>query len=118
MTYKFSLKKGVRFHDSDAFPGGKGREMNADDVIYSLKRFADANVNSLSYVLMEGFIEGMDEFRQKTRDLGEKTDYSKLDVPGLVKIDDYTFEIKFTKKNPLALYPLALVVLRLYRKKL
>ncbi|MFW7380226.1 MAG: ABC transporter substrate-binding protein [Oligoflexus sp.] len=107
VTYLFTLKKGVRFHDNEAFPEGKGREMVADDVIYSLKRFADANVNNLSYVLMEGYIAGLDEFRHKTSELGKETDYEKLDVAGLKKVNDYQFTITFTRDNPLALYPLA-----------
>lgn len=107
LTYLFTLKKGVRFHDNPAFPEGKGRELNADDVIYSLKRFADANVNNLSYVLMEGSVVGMDEFRAQTRELADKTDYDKLEISGIKKLNDYQFTIQFTRDNPLALYPLA-----------
>ena len=44
-TYTFSLRKGVTFQDNACFAGGKGREMTADDVVYSFKRFSDANVN-------------------------------------------------------------------------
>jgi len=37
-VYTFHIRKGVFFHDSPAFKDGKGREVNAQDVAYSLKR--------------------------------------------------------------------------------
>jgi oligopeptide transport system substrate-binding protein len=108
LSYVFRLRKGVKFVDDACFPDGKGREMTIDDVIYSLKRFADANVNVLSYVLMEGSIEGMETFREETKKAGKATDYSKLNISGLSKVDDYTMIVKLTKVNPLALYPFAM----------
>jgi len=40
-TYSFVLRRGVRFHDSDVFAGGKGREVKASDFVYSFKRILD-----------------------------------------------------------------------------
>jgi ABC-type transport system substrate-binding protein len=40
-TYTFNLKKGIYFHDSEAFEGGKGREVTAEDFEYSFKRLLD-----------------------------------------------------------------------------
>ncbi|MGZ5254616.1 MAG: ABC transporter substrate-binding protein [Flavitalea sp.] len=37
-TYTFFLRNDVFFHDNKLFPGGKGRRMVADDVVYSFKR--------------------------------------------------------------------------------
>lgn len=107
LTYTFELREGVRFHDDPAFPGGKGRELVTDDVIYSLKRYADANLNAQSYMLLQGVIEGMDEFRKQTEQLGKGADYGKLQIAGVQKLDDRRFTIKLTQPNPRALYPLA-----------
>ena len=41
-TYTFVLRPGVRFHDSDVFAGGKGRQVQAQDFVYSFKRILDA----------------------------------------------------------------------------
>ncbi|MET4073836.1 ABC transporter substrate-binding protein [Hymenobacter sp. UYCo722] len=41
-TYTFVLRPGVRFHDSDVFASGKGREVIAADFVYSFKRILDA----------------------------------------------------------------------------
>ena len=40
-TYNFVLRRGVRFHDSEVFPGGQGREVTAADFVYSFKRILD-----------------------------------------------------------------------------
>ena len=107
VTYLLKLRKGVFFHDHEVFPGGKGREMNADDVIFSFKRFADNNVNNLSYTLIKGYVVGMDEFREASKKAGKTFKYDSMEIEGLKKIDSHTLSIKFTFEHPLALYPLA-----------
>lgn len=46
LTYTFILRDDVYFHDNAAFPGGKGRKMNAADVAYSLQRITNASTAS------------------------------------------------------------------------
>ena len=104
-TYHFVARKGVSFHDDAAFPGGKGREFNADDIIFTLKRFADSNVNDQSYALAAGLIEGIDAFREQSKKAGKDFDYSKAEISGMKKVDNYTVSIKFTKDSPLNFYP-------------
>ena len=107
VTYTFKLRKGVRFVDNACFPGGKGRELTADDAIYTIRRYADANVNSKSFYAMAGDVVGLDAYRAATAKAGPAADTSKLDVAGLHKIDKYTFTIRLTHENPLFLYSLA-----------
>jgi ABC-type transport system substrate-binding protein len=108
VTLTFRLRRGVRFVDNACFPGGKGRELTSDDVLYSLKRFADANVNDRSWFAMQGAVVGLDEFRAATAKAGPAVDVSTMDVAGLHKIDKYSFTIKLTHENPLFLYALTL----------
>ncbi len=105
--YRLTLRKGVKFHDNAAFADGKGREFNADDVIYTLKRFADANVNDRSYSLISGTVDGMDGFREQSKKLGKGFDYAKVDIAGIKKVDNFSLTIKFTKDSPLNFYPFA-----------
>lgn len=57
-TYEFTLKEGVMFHDNEAFPDGKGRELTAEDVVYSFRRvLGDASLGSFIFtdrVLRDG----------------------------------------------------------------
>jgi ABC-type transport system substrate-binding protein len=46
LTYTFVLRPGVRFHPSEAFPGGQGRAITAADFVYSFKRLLDKTTAS------------------------------------------------------------------------
>jgi oligopeptide transport system substrate-binding protein len=108
LRYRFELRSDVRFQDDRCFPNGKGRTLVTDDVIYSLQRFADANVNAKSYTLLHDAIKGLDEFRAETKRLGKaRTDYRKLKISGVSKQDDRHFTIELVRPNPLALLPFA-----------
>ena len=108
LTYTFELRKGVRFHDDPCFPGGKGREVTTDDVLYSLKRYADGRLNNKSWFAMEGAVAGLDAFRAETLKPGATTDYGKLEVVGFKKLDAQRFAIKLTHENPLFLFALTM----------
>jgi len=45
-TYTFTLRKDVFFHDHPVFEGGIGRQVVADDVIFSFQRVLDARLGS------------------------------------------------------------------------
>src|SRR5499433_429665 len=47
-TYVFKLRKGVRWH---AKPPVNGRELTADDVVYSMERFRTVTGNPQNYLL-------------------------------------------------------------------
>ncbi|MDX1902933.1 MAG: ABC transporter substrate-binding protein [Thermonemataceae bacterium] len=44
--YTFKLKKGIIFHDDPCFPNGLGREVHADDFVYSFKRIINPKTHS------------------------------------------------------------------------
>lgn len=46
LHYRFLLRQDVYFHDDAAFEGGKGRKLNAADVVFSLKRLLNAGLAS------------------------------------------------------------------------
>ncbi len=46
LTYTFFLRDSVFFHDSEVFPNGKGREVKAEDFVYSFGRILDSNTAS------------------------------------------------------------------------
>ena len=106
LTYTMKLRKGVLFHDSPAFKDGIGREMKADDVIYSIKRLADPKLHAKGWWLLDDRLAGLNEWREKYAAL-EKTNYDEA-VEGLKKIDDYTIQMKLKRPFPQFLYALAM----------
>jgi len=108
LTYTLTLRKGVVFHDNPCFPGGKGRELTSDDVLYTLKRYADANVNHKSWFALEGSVAGLDDFHAATIKAGTSPDYAKVDIAGLKTIDRYSISVRLTHENPLFLFGLAI----------
>ncbi len=97
LTYTFRLKKGVRFADDPCFPGGKGREVTAEDFVYSWKRVADVKTKSNCYWIWEGRVVGIDEFHRKSIEGG--VDYSEP-IEGIRALDRYTLQVKLLKPYP------------------
>lgn len=117
LTYTFKLRKGIKFHDDPCFSGGKGRELTADDVLFTIKRFADVNVNPQSYpALLQNRIKGLDEFREKTRQQKD-LDYDQENIAGLEKVDEYTFKIVMIEPDPLLLMSFATNALSIVPKE-
>ncbi len=108
VTYTFHLRAGVRFVDNACFPGGKGRELTSDDVLYSLKRYADGHLNNKSWFAMQGAVAGLDDYRAATLKAGPSADLTAREVAGLHKVDARTFTIRLTHPNPLFLYVLTM----------
>jgi oligopeptide transport system substrate-binding protein len=78
LTWTFTLRKGVKFHH--------GREVTAEDVVYSFTRLLDPKIKSGAADLFAN-VKGAKEFRQGT----------KNDVAGLVALDRYTVQITLTE---------------------
>ncbi len=88
--YTFYLRKGVQFHNGD--------ELTAEDVKFSFERILDRQTDSPHYQYFLPRVVGAVEFREgKTRG-----------VAGFRIVDDYTFEIQWTKPYVSALYLLSM----------
>ncbi len=106
LTYVFKLKKGVLFHDSPCFKDGIGRELIADDVIFSLKRLADPKLSAKGWWVLDGKVAGLNEWREKHAAL-ESSNYEE-EISGLKKIDSHSFQVTLTKPFPQFQYSLAM----------
>jgi ABC-type transport system substrate-binding protein len=100
-TYVFHLKKGVRFQDDKCFKetGGKGRELVADDVVYSFMRLADPRVQATGWWVLDRKLEGLNEWRQSM---------AATTVSGVRALDKYTVQFKLTQPSSMFLYVLAM----------
>ncbi|NOU35395.1 MAG: hypothetical protein HOO88_01260 [Kiritimatiellaceae bacterium] len=106
LTYTFRIRQGIFFQDDPCFPNGKGRELTAEDFVYSIKRIADQKVASSGYWAFNGRIAGLDEFRAASAG-NLPTDYS-APVEGLRAPDRYTFQIQLKEPYPQLLWVLAM----------
>jgi ABC-type transport system substrate-binding protein len=101
LTYIIHVKKGIFFQDDPCFQDGKGRELKAQDFVYSLKRIANIRYASQNWHIFKDRIVGLDAFREYTKQFQSEfeVDYSK-EVEGLKALDDYTIQITLTKPWP------------------
>lgn len=96
--YTLQVRKGVHFHDDPCFPNGKGRELTAHDLKYSLSRNLDPTTQSTGAFLFEGIVEGAQAYMR-----GEAEE-----VTGFQVVDDFTFQIRLTK--PFSPFPYRLAM--------
>lgn len=106
LTYTFRLRRGIFFADDPCFNGRRGREVTAEDVVYSIKRLADRKVGSSGWWAFEGRIVGLDDFRAASAG-DAPTDY-ETPVEGLRALDRYTLQIRLTRPFPQFLWILTL----------
>lgn len=107
-TYTFYLKKGVLFQDDPCFKStaGKGRELTAEDVVYSFMRLADPKLASSGWWIFDGKIAGLNEWREEASKSGS-ANYGKS-VSGLRATNRYTIQLQLTQRSAQFLYFLAM----------
>jgi ABC-type transport system substrate-binding protein len=107
LTYTFKIRQGVHFQDDPCFPVGKGRELVADDFVYSFKRLLDSKLQSQGYWIFSDFVVGANDWIKKTADGAQPTDYSQP-LPGFVATDPHTLQIRLTRPYPQLLWVLTM----------
>ena len=94
LTHTIKIKPGVHFQDSEVFPEGKGRELTAQDFVYSWKRLADPKTQSDGFWIFDGKIKGLNEWRDKL--VKGEANYD-TPIEGLETPDAHTLVIKLTR---------------------
>ena len=101
LVYTIRFKKGVRYSDDECFPEGRGREVVAEDFVYSMKRMFDPKTLPQGEWLWQGKIKGLDEWK------AAGSDYSQP-IEGLKALDDRTLRITLNQPFPQLRYTLAM----------
>jgi ABC-type transport system substrate-binding protein len=100
LTYTIRIKQGVHFIDDPAFEGGVGRELTAEDVVYSIKRHFDPATRPQGAWLWQGRVAGLEEWKAAGADYDQP-------ASGLVAVDRYTLRVQLTRPYPQLLDTLA-----------
>lgn len=114
LTYTFKIKKGVRYHEDEAF-GGKVRTLKAQDFVFAWKRLADPRTKATGWWVLDGWIQGLNEWRDKAKDAPKMSEGDAAwkvyeeEVVGLKALDDHTLVVKLTKPYPQFSYVLSMV---------
>lgn len=102
-VYTIPLARGVRFQDDPCFVanGGRGREVVAKDVVYSLMRMADRALSPTGWWLFQDRIVGFDDFkaRMDAREPGAPFDWD-APIAGLRATGSHTVRIELTRPYP------------------
>lgn len=108
LVYTFRIRKGIYFQDDPCFEatGGVGRELEAEDFVYSIKRVADVKTEATGFWAFNERIAGLNEFRERSTTT-DVTDYDEL-VEGLQAVDQYTLKITLTRPYPQLLWILTM----------
>ncbi len=106
LTVTIPIKSKIFFQNDSCFKESKGRELIADDFIYSFKRLADPKILSEGWWVFDGKIKGLNEWREEAAKNG-RADYSKS-IEGFQSPDPYTLVIKLKKRYPQLNYILAM----------
>src|ERR1017187_5432739 len=100
LTYTFHIKKGVHFSDDPCFPGGKGREVTADDFVYSFTRVLGPKLESTGDWSFVNHVAGAKEWVAKGDPAAK--------IPGFVAADRYTLQIKLRQPYPQLIWVLTM----------
>lgn len=104
LVWTFHLRGDVRFCDDEAFDGGKGRTVTAEDVRYSFERVC-APGRSGGYWVFRDKVAGVNDFYESRSD-SAATAAPIEHVAGFTVVDDTTFTITLTEPYPPFLYML------------
>ena len=101
LVYTIRIKQGVHFVDDPAFAQQRGRELTADDVVFSIKRHFDPASKSQGAWLWRDRISGLDDWKTAGSNYLQP-------VGGLKALDRYTLQIKLNRPYPQILHTLAM----------
>lgn len=103
-VFTFKLRKGVMFQDNECFPGGKGREVTAEDVKYCFTLLCTDHLANQGFsATFKGVLKGADEYFAASA--GDKK--PSFEVNGIKVLDKYTIQLTLLQPSSIFEYNLA-----------
>ena len=84
LTYTFTVRDDIHFHDNACFEGGKGRKLVPEDIVYTFKTIYKKDPSNRAYYTFKNSIVGGDDFYE-----GKATEISGIKVSG----NDVSFQL-------------------------
>ncbi|MEM6931003.1 MAG: ABC transporter substrate-binding protein, partial [Myxococcota bacterium] len=128
LTYTFTLRDDVRFHDDPCFPGGEGREVVARDFVYAMKRFAHPATQARSLWMFRDHIRGLEAYRDAISDRmaaerqagrlpGSLFALDEVPLEGVEAVDDRTLRLHLAGPYPQRMWVLAMPAASVYPRE-
>jgi len=89
-VYTFKIREGVKFHDDECFPEGKGRFMNAYDVEYCLRRLCTDIPDNQMFWLLQDRLKGASEHFLNVPESASTMN----SISGIQAVDDRTVRLE------------------------
>ncbi|MCA9527216.1 MAG: hypothetical protein KC549_13080 [Myxococcales bacterium] len=106
LSWRIPLRTDARYADDPAFPGGTGRRVTAADVVFGLKRVADARNASPHWGIFAGRVAGLDAWHAASMAPGFQFD---APIEGLQAPDADTLDIRLVRPWPQLGHALAML---------
>lgn len=93
--YTFHLRTNVKFHNDPCFEGGKGRFVNASDVLFCFQNLCSKNVNNSQYeVTFRDRVEGASAYFEASNS------HKQNSISGINILNDSTVTINLINPDP------------------
>lgn len=100
LTWLFTLRDDVFFHDATVFTSGIGRKVTAQDVYNAFRRMASNSVPPDAAKLFAGNIIGFDAFFREQNEIYFEQDRVIRDIQGIRVIDERTIQFNLNFPDP------------------
>jgi ABC-type transport system substrate-binding protein len=107
LTWLFTLRDDIFFHDATVFTSGIGRKVIAQDVYNAFRRMASNTVPPDAARLFTGSIIGFDAFFREQNEIYFEQDRVIRDIQGIRVIDERTIQFNLNHPDPKFLQKLA-----------
>ena len=116
LTYRFTLRNNLFFHDSSVFQAGVGRRLQAADVKWAFERTSRLSVPTRASELLMN-IEGYEEYFEDQRKVYDPERRALQGVSGIRVIDSRTIEFRLLEPDEDFLEKLASPYLFIYPRE-
>jgi ABC-type transport system substrate-binding protein len=103
--YVIKIKKNIRYHDHPAFLGN-ARYVTSQDFVTQIKRLAFTPLNSTGWWIVDGVIEGINDFKKISGNDFAK--FKSTGISGIQTPDAQTIVINLIRPSPQFIYKLAM----------